>query len=57
MQRFYNIACYAYGADPEYNDALVGGEYLPEYRAATCPQEYEQLSSSWDRLLEGYLVE
>ena len=57
IQRFYNIACYAYGADPEYNDALVGGEYLPEYRAATCPQEYEQLSSSWDRLLEGYLVE
>ena len=57
IQRFYNIACYAYGADPEYNAGLVGGDYLPEDRADTCPAEYEQMSSSWDRLLEGYLVE
>ena len=57
IQRFYNIACYAYGADPEYNRDLVGTQYLPESRAVTCPDEYEQMSSSWDRLLEGYLVE
>ena len=57
IQRFYNIACYAYGADPEYNADLVHGDYLPESRAATCPAEYERMSSSWDRLLEGYLVE
>ena len=56
-QRFYNIACYAYGADPEYNADLVGFDYLPHSRAKTCPQEYEQMSSSWDRLLDGYLVE
>ncbi len=57
IQRFYNIACYAYGADPEYNAGMVGAWYLPEERAVTCPDEYEQMSSSWDRLLEGYLVE
>lgn len=57
IQRFYNIACYAYGADPEYNAALVGDDYLPADRAQSCPYEYEQMSSSWDRLLEGYLVE
>ena len=57
VQRFYNIACYAYGADPEYNRDLVGAYYLPADRASTCPHEYEQMSSSWDRLLEGYLVE
>lgn len=56
-QRFYNIACYAYGADPEYNRDLVGIDYLHPSRAKTCPHEYEQMSSSWDRLLEGYLVE
>ena len=57
IQRFYNIACYAYGADPEYNRGLIGPDYLPQDRAATCPAEYVQMSSSWDRLLEGYLVE
>ena len=57
IQRFYNIACYAYGADPEYNRGLVDTEYLPADRAATCQREYEQMSSSWDRLLDGYLVE
>ena len=55
-QRFYNIACYAYGADPEYNRDLVRFDYLPQNRAKACPHEYEQMSSSWDRLLEGYLL-
>ena len=55
IQRFYNIACYAYGADPEYNSGLVG-EYLPEARADTCQDEYEKMSSSWDRLLEEYMI-
>ena len=56
IQRFYNIACYAYGADPAYNSDLLGFDYLPRDRAETCPYEYEQMSSSWDRLLEGYVV-
>ena len=56
-QRFYNLACYAYGADPEYNRGLLGLDYLPHGRAKTCQGEYERMSSSWDRLLEGYLVE
>ncbi len=56
-QRFYNIACYAYGSDPVGNADLVGIDYLHPSRAKTCPQEYKQMSSSWDRLLDGYLVE
>ena len=57
IQRFYNIACYAYGADPEYNSGLMGDEYLPPERAKNCQYEYNQMSSSWDRLLDGYLIE
>ena len=57
IQRFYNITCYAYGADPEYNSDLVGGDYLPADRAASCQDEYDQMSSSWDRLLDGYMIE
>ena len=56
IQRFYNIACYAYGADPEYNRILVGGDYLHPERAKNCQYEYSQMSSSWDRLLEGYMI-
>ena len=55
IQRFYNIACYAYGADPEYNSDLVG-DYLPAERAETCERDYDQMSSSWDRLLDGYMI-
>ena len=55
-QRFYNIACYVYGSDPEYNRDLLGFDYLPFSRAKTCQYEYEQMSYSWDRLLDGYLV-
>ena len=57
IERFYNIACYAYGADPEYNRILVGGDYLHPERAKNCQYEYSQMSSSWDRLLEGYMIE
>ena len=57
IERFYNIACYAYGADPEYNSDLVGGDYLPADRADGCQGEYEKIESSWDRLLEGYMIE
>ena len=56
-QRFYNVACYVYGSDPEYNRDLLGFDYLPHSRAKKCPQDYAQMASSWDRLLEGYLVE
>ena len=56
-QRFYNIACYAYGSNPEYNRDLVGIDYLHPSRAKTCQDEYDQMSSSWDRLLEDYYVE
>ena len=57
IERFYNIACYAYGADPEYNSDLVGGDYLHPDRAKNCQYEYSQMLSSWDRLLEGYMIE
>lgn len=56
IQRFYNSACYAYGADPVYNSFLAD-EYLPPERAETCERDYDQMSSSWDRLLEGYMIE
>lgn len=50
-QRFFNIICWTYGADPEVRRFLIDRSGLPEERAVRCPQEYEQLKSAWERLL------
>ena len=50
-QRYYNVACWIYGSDPEKYSGLVGGDGLPEARAARCPSEYAQMEKSWSRLL------
>ena len=54
IQRFYNISCYAYGADPEYNQYLVDEGWLPEDRAVWCEDEYAQLEYAWSYLLKDY---
>ena len=50
-QRYYNVACWIYGSDPEKYSGLVGGDGLPEARAARCPSEFAQMEKSWSRLL------
>lgn len=55
-QRFYNIACWVYGQNPEKYGGLVADGVLPEARAERCPDEYAQLERSWSRLLGPYLV-
>lgn len=51
IQRFYNISCYAYGADPEYNQGLIDDGWLPEGRAVNCEWEYHKIQDSWSYLL------
>lgn len=41
-QRFYNIACLAYGSDPDRLDWVLEVSGLPVERALYCPEEYEQ---------------
>ena len=50
----YNISCYAYGADPEYNQDLIDEGWLPEERAANCEYEYYQIDYSWSYLLDSF---
>jgi hypothetical protein len=54
QQRFYNIACLVFGADPAKFDGLVRGGLLPEERAKRCPMEYSKISSAWDTLLKPH---
>lgn len=55
-QRLYNILCWSYGRDPEAYADLVEDGFLPEDRAEGCGDEYDQLSRSWNRLLDKHLV-
>ena len=43
-QRFYNIACLAYGSDPDRLDWVLEVSGLPVERALYCPEEYAQAS-------------
>jgi serine/threonine protein kinase len=55
QQRFYNVICWLYGANPEKLKPLVTSKTLPAARAARCPSEFAQLNRSWQRLLGPYL--
>jgi len=54
-QRFYNIACWVYGADPVRYRYLVEEGHLPAKRAEYCPAEYRDFASSWERLLAAVI--
>jgi hypothetical protein len=50
-QRFYNLLCMAYGADPVLFKDVVGKGYLPESRAEGCADEYKQVDYAFNTLL------
>lgn len=53
-QRFYNILCMIYGSNRAKYDYFVKQKYLPESRAARCPNEYERMVQSWSELLQKW---
>lgn len=46
-QRFYNTVCLFYGANPEARGDFAEDMGLPEYRAETCPEEFDLAYDSW----------
>lgn len=50
-QRFYSILCLVYGSDPGAHADIVDDGTLTSERAAQCPEEYERVRESWQRLL------
>jgi len=50
-QRFYNLLCMAYGADPKLFADVVEKEYLPKDRAADCMREYDQVAFAFQHLV------
>lgn len=51
-QRTYNTACLFYGASPDTREGFAADVDLPEERAETCPDEYDQAAMSWGTVLD-----
>jgi hypothetical protein len=52
-QRYYNLICLFYGADPDTRAELAEDLGLPPQRRESCPEEYELAADSWAAMLEG----
>lgn len=52
LQRYYNLVCLFYGANPEERDDVAEDLGLPEERAEYCPDEYDQAAHSWGGALD-----
>jgi hypothetical protein len=54
-QRFFNLLCMAYGADPKLFADVVEKKFLPEDRAIVCEHEYAQVSHAFQTLIGPYI--
>lgn len=50
-QRYFNLMCMLYGADPGRYLRVVTSGRLPESRALRCPEESKRITRSWSRTL------
>jgi hypothetical protein len=55
QQRFYNLLCIAYGADPQLFAEVVEKGYLPQKRATTCRAEYREVAFAFKQLIAPHL--
>ncbi len=54
-QRFFNLLCVAYGADPKLFGDVIEKGFLPEDRAVICKREYIQLSHAFETLIRPHI--
>ena len=54
-QRFFNLLCLAYGADPKLFADVVERNFLPEGRADICELEYIQVSHAFNTLIGPHI--
>ncbi|GAA6209558.1 hypothetical protein NBRC116601_28510 [Cognatishimia sp. WU-CL00825] len=52
IQRYYNLVCLFYGANPDERDDVAQDLGLPEERADYCPDEFDQAAHSWGGALD-----
>lgn len=52
LQRYYNLVCIFYGANPDDRQDVAEDLGLPPERAAYCDAEYDQAAHSWGNVLD-----
>ena len=57
LQRYYNLICVFYGANPDEREDVADELGLPEERAEYCDVEYDQAAGSWGAALDEITVE
>lgn len=55
QERFYNLMCLAYGADPVTFGDLTQDGFLPPNRAPNCKYEYKTLVDAFDQEIEPHV--
>lgn len=53
MQRYYNLVCLFFGANPDERADVADDLNLPPERRESCPEEWEMASDSWGVMLDG----
>jgi hypothetical protein len=56
-QRFFNLLCLAYGADPVVFADVVDKGYLPKTRATSCKREFDQVAFAFRTLILPHVDE
>jgi putative metallopeptidase DUF4344 len=54
-QRFFNLICVAYGAEPNVFADVVEKGYLPKERAPDCQREYRQIAFAFHELIGPHI--
>jgi len=54
-QRYYNLLCMAFGADPVMFKVIVEDKYLPKERAVNCSREYNQIGVAFQKLIAPHI--
>ena len=57
MQRYYNLMCIGFGADPELFSGLVEKGYLPKNRADGCRTEYNEVNFAFHTAIAPHIDE
>lgn len=53
QQRYFNLVCHFYGANPEVREDVAKELELPEDRAVGCEDEFALIEGSWGAMLDG----
>lgn len=54
-QRFFNVLCIAYGANPKLFSEIVEKQYLPQSRAESCQVDYQQVRFAFQTLISPHV--